>query len=395
MGMRLREINKKEFENFCKQSNQDNFFQSKYYAEIKRKEGYHTYFVGLDQNGNIRAATMLISKNVTIFKKRMFYAPHGFIIDYKNIELLSLFTTAIKEYIKAKKGIYIKIEPYLVLHDREFDGKLITGGLDNTKAISNLISLNWRQKKGEELEESFEPSFLYQLELKGKNEDELFKSFDPSLQEIIKRNETIGINVKKLDRNNYLKFLDIIENSSNISDYLNIDKKNFKDIYNILNKHKIIDITIAELDIDKYLTSTINSKNNVRNNPNLEEQLNKQIESIKTLQYKYGHKIMLGGIIGIFYRREYMTLTTATIDKFNNFNPLTTLYWETIKSSKKNSCEIYNFYGIGESLEDNKKFEELKKFSGKVIELIGEFDFIINEFSYKQQMKKQANKHRY
>lgn len=393
--MRLREINKKEFENFCKQSNQDNFFQSKFYAEIKRKEGYHTYFVGLDQNGSIRAATMLISKNVTFFKKRMFYAPHGFIIDYKNFELLNLFTTAIKEYIKSKKGIYIKIEPYLTLHDRNFDGSLTPGGLDNSKAVSNLISLNWRQKKEEELEDSFEPSFLYQLNLKGKNEYELFNNFDSSLQEIIKRNEVIGISVKELDKNNYFKFLNIMENSSNVSNYLNINSKNYKDIYNILNKYNMLNITVAELDIDTYLNSTINSKNNVINNPTLEEQLDKQIESIKNLQYKYGHKILLGGIISVIYGKEYLNLATATIDKFHNFNPLTTLYWETIKDSKKHGCEIYNFYGIGDSLENNSKLEELKKYNGKVIELIGEFDFVIHELSYKRQMKKQANKHRY
>ena len=393
--MRLREINKKEFENFCKQNNQDNFFQSRYYAEIKRKEGYHTYFVGLDQSGNIRAATMLISKDVTMFNKRMFYAPHGFIVDYKNTDLLNLFTTSIKEYVKAKKGIYIKIEPYVSLHDRSADGSLIPGGMNNSKAVENLLNLNWRQKQGEELEDSFAPSFLYQLDLKGKNDEELLNSFDPKLQELIKRNETIGISVKKLEKKNYYRFLGILENSSNTIDFLNVDSRNLKDLFNILNKNHMIDISIAELDIDKYLQSTINSKNNVKNNPSLEQQLDKQIDSIKQLQYKYGHKVLLGGIIGVIYKKEYLTLVHAVSDKFSNFSPLTTLYWETIKSSKKNGSEIYNFYGIGNELEENERLEELKKYNGKVIELIGEFDFVINEFSYKRQLKKHANKHRY
>ena len=37
--MRLRDINKKEFENLCVKNKQDKFLQSKYYAEIKRIEG--------------------------------------------------------------------------------------------------------------------------------------------------------------------------------------------------------------------------------------------------------------------------------------------------------------------------------------------------------------------
>ena len=47
--------------------------------------------------------------------------------------------------------------------------------------------------------------------------------------------------------------------------YLDIDQKNYKDICNILRKHNLLNITIAELDIDQYLDSTINSKNNVKN----------------------------------------------------------------------------------------------------------------------------------
>ena len=393
--MRLREINKKEFENFCKQSNQNNFFQSKYYAQIKRREGYHTYFVGLDQNGILRGAAMLLSKNISILKKRIFYAPRGFIIDYKNQELLNIFTTYIREYVKNKHGVFIRINPYLVLHDRKFDGELIQGGLDNSKAVINLHNIGWGQKVEEEREFWDEPSLLYQVELKGKNEYELFECFDSSLQDIIKRNEAIGISTEKLSISDYPKFLDIMHNSSNISNYLNVDNKNFKDIINILKVDNMIEITIAELDIDKYLESTINSKNNITNDKELEEKINKQIESIKTLQYKYGHKILLGGVLSVLYDDEYLNLVTATIDKFNNFNPLLTLYWETMKSAKKNGKNIYNFYGIGNVLENNIKLEEFKKFNGKVVELIGEFDLVINKFWHMRQIKKEVNKHRY
>ena len=105
--MRLIEINKKEFENFCKESMQDNFFQSKYFAQIERKEGYHTYFLGLEQDGIIRACCMLLSKNVSIFGKRVFYAPRGFIIDYRDEKLLNIFTIA------KKKVKYLHSKPFV------------------------------------------------------------------------------------------------------------------------------------------------------------------------------------------------------------------------------------------------------------------------------------------
>ena len=393
--MRLRDINKKEFENFCVKNKQDNFFQSKYYAELKRIEGYHTYFIGLEQDGNILAATMLISKNISIFKKRMFYAPRGFIIDYKNSQLLELFTNLIKEYVKNKKGVYIKINPYLILHDRNFDGTKIQGGTNNTKIVENLKKIGWIEKNINEFSYPIEPNLLYQLKLKGKNNEELFEDFSEDIKEIIKRNELIGISTKKLSKDNYQKFLNIIENSANQSNYININKKNYKAVIDILNKHNMLDITIAELDIDKYLESTINSKKNIHNNPNLEQQINKQIESIKQLQYKYGHKILLGGTLAVAYHGQYLVLVHATIDRFHNFNSLTTLYWNTIKSAKNLGFSIYNFYGIGNILENNDKLLEYKKYNGKVVELIGEFDYVINSFFYKKQLKKEANEHRY
>ena len=43
--MKLREISKKEFEDFCDDVQEKNIFQSKEWAEVKRRFGYHTYFV--------------------------------------------------------------------------------------------------------------------------------------------------------------------------------------------------------------------------------------------------------------------------------------------------------------------------------------------------------------
>ena len=390
--MRLRDINKKEFEDFCVKNELDNFFQSKYYAEIKRKEGYHTYFVGLDQNGSIIAATMLLSKNISLFKKRMFYAPRGFIIDYKNQELLETFSKLVIEYVKNKKGVYLKINPYLTLHDRNYEGEIIEGGLDNTNILEKLKSIGFRQDNYELLY-PIEEKYLYKLNLKNKSEDELFNNFSDTFKNNISRNEAIGISVKKLDKDNIDSFINILENSSNTSNYINIDSNNYKDIINILDNHNLLDINVVELDIDKYLESTINSKEN--EDDSSKEEIDKQIESIKDLQYKYGHKVFIGASLAVSYHNEYLVLVHSINDKFKNFDPLTTLYWETIKSSKKLGNEVYNFYGIGNSLEDNERLDIYKNYNGKVVELIGEFDYVINDYFYKKQRKKEIQRRKY
>ena len=113
------------------------------------------------------------------------------------------------------------------------------------------------------------------------------------------------------------------------------------------------------------------------------------------MQYKYGHKIMLGGVLSVIYNNEYLVLGTVVIDKFNNFNPLSSCFYEEIKFAKKNGIEVFNFNGIGNSLENNKLLNDYKMYNGKVIELIGEYNYVLRTIAYKREMKKLANKNRY
>lgn len=389
--MRLIEINKKEFENFCNKNDQSNFFQTKYYAQIKRKEGYHTYFLGLEQDGIICAATILLSKTVSIFGNRIFYAPRGFIIDYKDYRLLSCFTIAIKDFVEQKKGIYLKINPMFKLSDRDYKGDIIIGGLDNSKVVENLLNLNYKQTTNKDY--LVEPNFLYELSL-NKSINDLESNFSDTLKDIIKRNDSIGIKTFQLKKDEYHKFLDIVINNNNVSNFLHINKNNFKSIIDILESHKLLRIVMAELDIDKYLEISLQSKNNC-SDEKLLKQIDKQIETVKNLQYKYGHKILLGGTLGIEYNNQYTVAVNVVIDKFNNFDPLSTIYWNEIKYAKESNKTKFNFYGIGNSLENNKLLNTYKNYNGKVVELIGEFDYVIKPISYKKEMIKLSSKHRY
>ena len=47
------------------------------------------------------------------------------------------------------------------------------------------------------------------------------------------------------------------------------------------------------------------------------------------------------------------------------------------------------------SLENNKLLNDYKMYNGKVIELIGEYNYVLRTIAYKREMKKLANKNRY
>ena len=386
--MKLKDINKKDFEDFCLKCDIDNFYQSKYYAEIKRKEGYHTYFVGLEQDGTIMGAALLLSKEVSLMKKRAFYAPRGFIIDYKNYDLVKVFSKELIEYVKTKNGAYIKINPTVILHGRDNQGNIVDGGINNTKLVETFKELGW-QENDININFPLEDKILYELKLKNHNEDELLDSFSDKLKLEIKKNELIGITTKKLEKEEINKFIDIMEEGSYIVNHLGMNYANYKDIIDILDNHNMLDINVCELNIDKYYEFLNSNKEKYQSNE-FEEQLN----FVKQLQYQYGHSKLIGTTLGVSYHNKYYILVTAVMDKFKNYDPLTTLYWETIKNSKKAGNEDYIFYGIGNTLTNNNELNKLKDFNGKVIELIGEFDYILNERIYNKEMKKQEKKHK-
>lgn len=385
--MKLREINKTEFENFCKTSSTNNFFQSKAYGEFKRKEGYHTYFLGVDNNGKIKAAMMLLSYEIPSLKKRVFYCPRGYIVNFKDLELMRFLTKSMIEFLKEKKAIYLKINPYLMYKDRDFKGDIIEGGIDNSKCISILEEFGYRKS---EFSNPKEPQFIYKLDLINKSLEDLNSSFDSSIEQTCTRNEKIGVTIKSLEKEKYNKFINILRNNTNKLDYLNIKYENYEDLFTILSNNNMLDVKIAELDIDKYLNITLKSLENSKGNEELVRVLNNQLININKLEYRYGHKALIGAILSIKHDKEYTEMIAVINDQFKNFDVLTSIHMENIKEAVENNFESYTFYAIGNSIENNSILNYYKKYNGKVVELIGEYDLVIDEKLYKKLLKKET-----
>ena len=97
--MKLEKLTEKEFLTFVNDHTQSTFLQSISWAELKKENGWSSVLLGFKEKKKVVAATLLLSKNTPV-KKKMFYAPRGFLLDYHNKELLENFTLEIKKYVK-------------------------------------------------------------------------------------------------------------------------------------------------------------------------------------------------------------------------------------------------------------------------------------------------------
>ncbi len=363
--MRLKEINKKEFFDFCSKQSTNNFHQSRQWAEYKRLDGWHTYFVGLDQNGKIKAAALLLSKEIPIIKKRAFYAPYGIIINYKDLELLRSFTKNIKEYLKEKKALFLKIKPYLSIQELDNSGNYIQGGYDNRKCIDILRSLNYI-----EMDNYVDSNTFYKLDIKNKSAEDILNNMDNATKDTILTNEKKAIYTRDIDSSEFDTIIEIINNSSN---KVNFIKKNISEFFEIFNEDKLLNIKLLEIDIDKYMKSA---------------QTKAEFEEAKQLEYEFAHKVIVGCIVSICYGKEVTTICSIIQDRFKDMLMQYNMYYEVIKWAIDNNYELYNFNAINSYLNnENELYQLYKGFNGNIVKLLGEFDLIFNTFIYKQYYK--------
>ena len=97
--MKFEILKQEEFDKFAKSHEQASFFQTSETASLRKIYGSKIHFVGVKVKNKVVAAAML-TETVTFMKKRTFYAPRGFILDYHNFELLKFFFDILKLYLK-------------------------------------------------------------------------------------------------------------------------------------------------------------------------------------------------------------------------------------------------------------------------------------------------------
>ena len=114
--LHLKNIEKEEFDEYVKNhKTKSHFLQSLSWGEFaKTKKNLIPYYLGLVDDGNkIQAATLLLEKKLPM-NYTYFYAPRGFVIDFKNKELVRTMTKKVVEFAKKKKAIFVKIDPDLI-----------------------------------------------------------------------------------------------------------------------------------------------------------------------------------------------------------------------------------------------------------------------------------------
>ena len=401
--MQFVELKVKDFEEFALSHEQISFHQSKEWAELKKTNGWESYYVGVLDKKKIVAASLLLAKTTPINKK-IFYAPRGFLIDYENKDLLSFFTKEVKKYVKAKQGFFIKIDPYVLYQERDVNGNIVENGFRHDNIIASLKNLGYKHYGFEVGYQQLQPRFIFWLPVKGKTKEEVWNNFSKDTKRHINKTKKELLVLEEVTKENIDDFCGIMEHTSKRRGFIDRPKNYYLNMLNAFKDHiKILSCVLytdqainvwkkeaKRLNNDKIekekIVSESGSKKSKDNLKQVEKELaevEKIILELTALEKKYGTRIVMASSMFLMYGKEILYLFSGSYEEFMKYNAQYLIQWEMIQYAIDNNYDRYNFYGIeGIFDKENGVYEFKKGFNGEVVEFIGEFDLIINKPTY-------------
>ena len=397
--MYIKELSLMEFSEYSKDNIIGNYYQSINYAMLKAEEGYEYEFIGLVDNTDIIAASLILYKKIgnTFYG----YSPRGFLIDYSNPIILEKFTNLIKDYYKNKNFTFIKINPEIAI------GKLNKKTLnfeynENYNVINNLNRCGYKKLKSNLYFESLLPRINAIVNLQELNVTNFTKNTRNKIKKAIRK----GLKLEKAGQDKIPILTNFLKGN------LSKDLYYYNDLYNVFNKSDDVDFFLVKVDYKKYLINSQHYYNNELNNniylnnkmvdKNNSSVINAKMQSDKALlaykndiaeASKYLNtniETYVAGAIVIKYNNR-ITIQFSGFDReLKRYSANYFLYF-AILAYYQQDFKYADLNGITADFDKNSPYHGLNRFkmgfNPDIYEYIGEFDLVINENTYNHLLK--------
>ena len=422
--MQFVHLSKDEFDDFEKGCTESTFWQTSAMGIYKERQGCSLQYVGVTDNSKIIAASCIIGYP-TVGKMYIYHALRGFLIDYKNEELLKFFVQELKKDLQKQNGIYLHFNPYVQYVKRDKDANLVEGGFNNQKIVDSLLALGCTHKgftRGFDI--TTEPRWTMVLDLKDKDAPTLLKEMDQQTRWSINRSLKYPIHVKTLKKQEFSLFKDMLDATSKRRHFESYPLSYFEDMYDLFGEDTI-EIVMACLDVDELKTSLEKEKQNYINEKNeIEKKLAelpnskkftkklkvanegidltaKKISEADELRTQYGSLLYLAGAMFVWKNNEAIYLLSASDENLKKFMGPYAIQWRQIQKALDKHMTRYNFYGTSgifdKSADDFGVYEFKKGFNAHVEELIGDFELVLDkkrDVLYRSMKKAQTVLHK-
>ena len=407
--MEIVQLTKEEFDSYAENHPSKNFYQTSAYGMLMDRHSFDDYYLAMkDESGNIKCATLILIDKVFLGYK-WGYCPRGYLIDFNDTELLKTFTNLLKEFLKKRNFMFVKIDPYIIYKSRDKKGKEIPG-IDNSKIVNDLLSLGYEHTGFNLNFENLKPR--WNAVITTDELDPIFSRFNKETRNKIRKADKMGLQVVKGGPENVREFYSLIDkkHSRKLNYYL--------DMFEILGKKDMFEIYFAVLNTAKYVE---NSKNlfeaEEKRNNEINEELEANISSNNTaniikrkmdsdailnnykqniinatnLYKEYPSGVVIGANAIIKYNNEIFFLIDGYKNEFKGYCPNHYLKYQIIERYRQQGYTRMHLNGISGDFTKGSTYYGLTKFklgfASNIEEYIGEFTLVINKGKYNRFKK--------
>lgn len=394
-------LDETRFDNFAINHPNYNFYQTSNYGKFMNKNGHNSYYLGLvDETGDIKAATLIIVKNDKNDRRKMGYAPRGFLIDWNDDDLVKTFTNAIKEFLSKRGFTYIKVDPLIIYKEHNKDGSEKQNGENNLSFVNKLQSLGYIHMGYNNGLEASKPRWNTITKL-NKDITALFNSISKEGRSKIIEAHKLGNKVYKGAATDIELLHSVINRATPPIDY-------YLDYYQFFNQNNGFEIYFTKLEPVTYVNSSksmyekeeqrnneLNMQMQDWNNPNKEYTINEKLKSDELVsKYKknmvdainlfqeFPNGIVIAGIAVIKYGATVTFLSSGVNERFKNNHPEYLLRWQLMEEFAKQGYKVIEESGMVGDFKDDYDSLLKRELSNKIVEYVGEFDLVINKKAY-------------
>ena len=338
-------VNGDDWEKILPKLPDPHFLQSYLWAEIKMDNGWSpSYLIWKNEIGNIVAGAMILERKITflkIFSLIIHYCPKGPLLNWEGEQLVQCVLNDIEQFSKQRNAIFLKIDPDVFICDKVSDQFVLNNELikNNDHVLAILKNRNWIASK-EQIQ--FRNSIYLSLE---ESEDQLLKNMKQKTRYNIRLSERKGVVVRIGNSNDFEKLYQLYVETALRDNFVIRENAYYSKVWNKFYANDYCEPFIAE----------------------------------------YEGEILAAIIIYYFSSKAYYVYGMSS-EKNRNLMATYLLQWKAIQRAKERGCNIYDFWGAPEELNESDRMWGVYKFKlgfgGNLIMTIGARDFRNKSFGY-------------
>ena len=365
MSLILKEIDKETHVEFLKHYQTFSFLQLPCWAEVK--SGWKSKSVGWFDERKLVCVGLILIRNIPKTKWSLFYLPEGPVLDPDYAKNVVDWLTPLRDFAKESGAFNLKLGPQVTINT--WSAATIKSAIsdnvyrqfkdvdpDRVNPFGHEIGTKLRNLGGKQIEtdgEGFgdvQPRFVFSIDVEGKTDEEILATFSQEWRRNIKKAEKSEVKVRQANFSDLETFHTLYKETAKRDKFTPRPLNYFKQMWKSLNENSN---NLAEMRL------YIAEQENICHAACLWVRVGKHV------WYTYG----------------------ASSTSGRELRPSNAIQWQMMKDARDAGASIYDMRGIAATLNEKSPLFGLLRFKigtgGKVIQYVGEWDFVLKPLIYK------------